>query len=151
MRKIGLLFFAVVLSFLMISPLFAQVRIPRMPQPPMLGVVDQSNRQSRGGQERERAEPRNRRQQPPREYAVPRTRPLPRPHPEFGPYNRRTHEGRYYFSRPYPRNWIRRNTCVAGYWEYDYWVGGYVWIEGYCNIRGYRPPPGFYLWFDFRR
>ncbi len=147
MRKAVLLFSAVVLSILMISPLSAQDRRGRrrVPSPPPQGQGEDHDR------DRERqAEPR-RQAPPPSRYAVPRNRPHPSPHPEFGPYDRRMHEGRYYFSRPYPRVWIRPNTCVAGYWDYDWWIDGYVWIEGYCNVRGFRPGPGFRFWFDFGR
>ena len=102
----------------------------------------------RDRRERERAVPRREREQPPRNYAVPRNRPLPRPHPEYGPYNRGNHHGRYFLWRPYPRSWYRPNICVPGYWEWDYWYGGWVWIQGYCNDPRYRIRPGFYFWFE---
>src|SRR3989344_4855343 len=161
MRKLNFLVSVLAFSFLMVSPLTAQdrARRRRAPDPPPSTEGQAEPRrapdppQRRQGQERERAEPRRQRQQPPssRGYAVPRSRPLPRPHPRFGPYNRMMHQGQYYFWRPYPRIWIRPNTCVAGYCDYDWdpfyneWVP--VWIEGYCNIPGRRPPYGFYFWF----
>lgn len=99
--------------------------------------------------ERERANPsRREREQPPRNYAVPRNRPLPRPHPEYGPYNRGHYRGRHFLWRPYPRAWRYPNICVPGYWEWDYWYGGWVWIEGFCNNPRYRIRPGFYFWFE---
>ena|GEM_PF-6316021 len=145
MRKTVILFSAMVLSMFMLSPVFAQHRGHghQAPPPPQ-----------RGEHERERAEPR-RQSPPPREHAVPRTRPIPRPHPEYGQYYRGYHNGQYYFWRPYPRIWIRPNTCVAGYWDWDWdpvyneWVP--VWIQGYCNVPRYRPGARFYFWFDFRR
>ncbi len=60
----------------------------------------------------------------------------------FGRYNRRYYQGGYFDWLPYPRIWIRLNTCIPGYWAYDYY--GLVWVQGYCNIYGYRPPPFFY-------
>lgn len=169
MKKSGILVSVLALSFLMVSPLTAQDRArrrraPDSPPPAREGQAEPRRGsdppQRRRGQERERerAESRRQRQWPSSSrggYAVPRSRPLPRPRPQYGPYNRMMHRGQYYFWRPYPRIWIRPNTCVAGYWDwdwdplYDEWVP--VWIEGYCNVRGYRPPPGFYFWFDFGR
>ena len=181
MRKTVLFIFAAVLSILMVVPLSAQDRGRRRApsSPPQGGGGQQGERaqprrqppppQRGGGQDRERAVPRRqappsqrgrveqprRQQPPPREYAVPRTRPLPRPHQEFGPYNRMLYQGQYFFWRPYPRTWYYPNTCIAGYWDWDWdsWSNDWipVWIEGYCNIPGYRPYPGFYFWFDFGR
>jgi len=156
-KKSPLLLSVLTLSFLMLSPLTAQDRARRRrapdPPPSTEGQAGQRRRapdppQRGQGQERERAGPR--RDQYP-ERAVPRARPHPRPHPRYGPYNRMEHGGRYYYWRPYPRVWRRPNICVAGYWEWDSWIGGWVWIEGYCNVPRYRPRPGFYFWFDFGR
>ncbi len=157
MRKSSFLVSVLALSFLMVSPLTAQdrARRRRAPDPPPAREGQARPRrapdppQRRQGQERERAEPRRQRQQSPssKGYAVPRSRPLPRPHPQFGPYNRMNRGGQYYFWRPYPRIWIHQNMCVAGYWEWDSWVDSWVWVEGYCNIPGYRTGPGFYFWF----
>ena len=157
MRKSPLLLFVLALSFLIVSPLSAQdsrARRRRAPDPPPSTEGQAEPRrapdppQRRQGQERERARPRK--DQYP-ERAVPRARQHPRPHPQYGPYNRMEHGGRYYYWRPYPRVWRRPNICVAGYWEWDSWIGGWVWIKGYCNVRGHRPGPGFHFWFDFGR
>ena len=80
--------------------------------------------------------------------AVSRDRPLPRFHPEYGQYYRGYYQGQYFFWRPYPQAWHEPNICIPGYWDWDNWYGGWVWIQGYCNIHGRYPSRiGFYFWF----
>ncbi len=139
------------------QPLYAQHRGQQGRGREGQGRAEPRQAPQRGGQ---RADPRDdSRHAQPRQphdgemhgYAVPRRQPLPRPREGFGAYGRLQYRGHIFFWRPYPVIWITPNTCVPGYWDWDQWYGGWVWVQGYCNVPGFRPYAGFYFWYDAAR